>query len=78
MKAELGVDVPFNYKTQDVNEVLAGHGPVDFYWDMVGGESFESAIEHTKPLGKIIVSPQSLLSAQGLTNKRISVCRCGR
>lgn len=77
MKDDLGVDVPFNYKTQDVNDVLAEHGPVDFYWDMVGGKSFESAIEHTKTLGKIIVSPRMLSTSSGLTERRAAVRRSG-
>ncbi|KAF7378437.1 PKS-ER domain-containing protein [Mycena sanguinolenta] len=34
---EIGADVAFNYKTTDVREVLAKEGPIDIYWDNVGG-----------------------------------------
>ncbi|GBE89550.1 Zinc-type alcohol dehydrogenase-like protein [Sparassis crispa] len=41
---ELGADVAFNYKTVPVSKVLQNEGPIDIYWDNVGGESFEAAI----------------------------------
>jgi NADPH-dependent curcumin reductase CurA len=28
---KLGVDVAFNYKTEDANKVLRKHGPIDMY-----------------------------------------------
>ncbi len=28
---ELGADVPFNYKTTDVREILSKEGPIDMY-----------------------------------------------
>ncbi|PCH38850.1 NAD(P)-binding protein [Wolfiporia cocos MD-104 SS10] len=40
----LGADVAFNYKTENTREVLAREGPIDVYWDGVGGETFEAAI----------------------------------
>ncbi|KAL0961263.1 hypothetical protein HGRIS_006226 [Hohenbuehelia grisea] len=42
---EIGVDVPFNYKTSTVADVLAKEGPIDIYWDNVGGQTLQDAIE---------------------------------
>ncbi|KAG9312548.1 hypothetical protein JVU11DRAFT_6943 [Chiua virens] len=41
---ELGADVAFNYKTTKTAEVLAEEGPIDVYWDNVGGETLEAAL----------------------------------
>ncbi|KAI0826371.1 hypothetical protein BC629DRAFT_1434809 [Irpex lacteus] len=35
--------VAFNYKTQDANEVLKKEGPIDIYWDNVGGPQLDAA-----------------------------------
>ncbi|KAJ7343061.1 hypothetical protein DFH08DRAFT_782765 [Mycena albidolilacea] len=42
---EIGADVAFNYKTTDVREVLAKEGPIDIYWDNVGGDTLDAAME---------------------------------
>ncbi|KAJ7923769.1 hypothetical protein B0H13DRAFT_2654999 [Mycena leptocephala] len=42
---EIGADVAFNYKTTDVREVLAKEGPIDIYWDNVGGSTLDAAME---------------------------------
>ncbi|KAF8843267.1 NAD(P)-binding protein [Paxillus ammoniavirescens] len=42
---EIGADVAFNYKTTKTSEVLAKEGPIDLYWDNVGGESLEAALD---------------------------------
>ncbi|KAG9082645.1 hypothetical protein FRC07_014149 [Ceratobasidium sp. 392] len=39
----IGVDVPFNYKTENIKEVLAKEGPIDLYWDNVGGSTLEGS-----------------------------------
>jgi len=41
----IGADVAFNYKTQKTAEVLEKEGPINIYWDNVGGETFEAAID---------------------------------
>jgi len=41
----LGADVPFNYKTTKTAEVLGKEGPIDIYWDNVGGETLEAALD---------------------------------
>ncbi|KAF8688519.1 NAD-P-binding protein, partial [Rhizoctonia solani] len=38
---DIGVDVPFDYKTQSIADVLAKEGPIDIYWDNVGGSTLE-------------------------------------
>ena len=43
---ELGADVAFNYKTTNTEEVLAREGPIQVYWDNVGGRTLQAAIEH--------------------------------
>ncbi|KAJ6631871.1 alcohol dehydrogenase [Mycena sp. CBHHK59/15] len=50
----LGADVAFNYKTTDTREVLEKEGPVDVYWDNVGGEVLDAALEFSAPLGRFL------------------------
>ncbi|GJJ06760.1 hypothetical protein Clacol_000956 [Clathrus columnatus] len=52
----LGADVAFNYKTKSTREVLdeLGHG-IDIYWDNVGGEILEAAIDALNIFGRIIM-----------------------
>lgn len=52
---ELGVDHAFNYKSMKPTEALKRYGPIDIYWDNVGGEALEGAIEHSAYKGRIIV-----------------------
>ncbi|KAJ2928279.1 hypothetical protein H1R20_g8815, partial [Candolleomyces eurysporus] len=40
----LGADVVFNYKTTQTAEVLGREGPIDIYWDNVGGETLDAAL----------------------------------
>lgn len=40
----LGADVAFNYKKEQIADVLQREGPIDIYWDNVGGETLEAAI----------------------------------
>ncbi|KAG5727882.1 Zinc-type alcohol dehydrogenase-like protein PB24D3.08c, partial [Termitomyces sp. T112] len=40
----IGADVAFNYKTMKTAEVLEKEGPVDVYWDNVGGETLDAAL----------------------------------
>ncbi|KAJ6542788.1 hypothetical protein B0H19DRAFT_1171914 [Mycena capillaripes] len=54
MKA-IGADVAFNYKTTNVREVLAKEGPIDIYWDNVGGDTLDAAMEFAKKHSRIIV-----------------------
>ncbi|KIJ33920.1 hypothetical protein M422DRAFT_264058 [Sphaerobolus stellatus SS14] len=41
----IGADIVFNYKTQSTDAVLEGLGAgIDIYWDNIGGETLEIAI----------------------------------
>ncbi|KAJ6521972.1 hypothetical protein DFH09DRAFT_1330864 [Mycena vulgaris] len=51
----LGADVAFNYKTTKTSVALKEHGPLDIYWDNVGGESVEAAIEYSRLHARIIM-----------------------
>ncbi|KAJ7342384.1 alcohol dehydrogenase [Mycena albidolilacea] len=51
---EIGADVAFNYKTTDTREVLAREGPIDVYWDNVGGNMLDAALEHAAINGRIL------------------------
>ncbi|KAF9470780.1 NAD(P)-binding protein, partial [Pholiota conissans] len=42
---EIGADVAFNYKTTKTAEVLEKEGPIDVYWDNVGGATLDAALE---------------------------------
>ena len=51
----LGADHAFNYKTSNVSEELRKHGPVDIYFDNVGGETLESAIENAAQKARFVI-----------------------
>ncbi|KAH7885190.1 hypothetical protein F5I97DRAFT_1343229 [Phlebopus sp. FC_14] len=51
---DLGADVAFNYKTTSTSEVLQKEGPIDIYWDNVGGETLEAALEAAAPHARFI------------------------
>ncbi|KAF9027541.1 NAD(P)-binding protein [Hymenopellis radicata] len=43
---ELGADVAFNYKSTSTKDILERHGPINVYWDHVGGEVLDLALEY--------------------------------
>ncbi|KAJ6452500.1 hypothetical protein C8R45DRAFT_1040828 [Mycena sanguinolenta] len=51
---EIGADVAFNYKTTDVRTVLEKEGPIDIFWDNVGGYTLDAAMEFAKKHCRII------------------------
>ncbi|KAF8996522.1 alcohol dehydrogenase [Cyathus striatus] len=51
---EVGADVAFNYKTTSIKEVLKKEGGIDIFWDNVGGETLEAALEAAKLGGRFI------------------------
>jgi NADPH-dependent curcumin reductase CurA len=72
---EIGADVAFNYKTTGVREVLAKEGPLDMcvpipsvyqsrnfqrFWDNVGGETLDAALEFSANYARIIVGSSSM------------------
>ncbi|KAG8903229.1 hypothetical protein FRC01_009286, partial [Tulasnella sp. 417] len=52
---EIGVDVAFNYKKQDVGTVLKESGGVDIYWDNVGGKTLETVMGCMNKYGRIVI-----------------------
>ncbi|GJJ10787.1 hypothetical protein Clacol_005015 [Clathrus columnatus] len=54
VKNELGADVVFNYNTTSTSDVLQEHGPIDIYWDNVGGPTLEAAIENCNLHARIV------------------------
>ncbi|KAJ7439067.1 hypothetical protein B0H11DRAFT_2103251 [Mycena galericulata] len=51
----IGADAAFNYKTSSVQDELKAHGPIDIYYDNVGGEQLEVAIDNMNMNGRVIV-----------------------
>ncbi|KIY64464.1 NAD(P)-binding protein [Cylindrobasidium torrendii FP15055 ss-10] len=52
---EIGADVAFNYKTTDVDKVLEEEGPLDIYWDHVGGSTLDTALGQMNLDGRVLV-----------------------
>ncbi len=50
---ELGYDAAFDYHDGSPAKLLAPHGPVDVYFDNVGGDHLEAAIFHMANFGRI-------------------------
>jgi NADPH-dependent curcumin reductase CurA len=50
---ELGYDVGLDYKSGPIGRQLAPHGPVDVYFDNVGGDHLEAAISAMADHGRI-------------------------
>lgn len=51
----VGADVAFNYKEQDTAEVLKKEGPVDIYWDGVGGSTLDAFLGNGADHARVIV-----------------------
>lgn len=51
---EIGADVAFNYKTTSTKEVLEKEGPIDIYWDNVGGETLDAALSNANKGARFI------------------------
>lgn len=52
---EIGVDHAFNYKTADTNAELKKAGPIDIYWENVGGPTLDAALANMNRFGTILV-----------------------
>ncbi|KIK57869.1 hypothetical protein GYMLUDRAFT_75178 [Collybiopsis luxurians FD-317 M1] len=55
---EVGADVAFNYKETPIREVLTKEGPIDIYWDNVGGDTLDAALENMSVGGTVIICGQ--------------------
>ncbi|KAF8441617.1 hypothetical protein L210DRAFT_3644873 [Boletus edulis BED1] len=67
---ELGVDVAFNYKTTKTSEILTNEGPINVYWDNVGGETLEAALNAAVKHARFIEC--GMISAYDGSSKPIS------
>jgi NADPH-dependent curcumin reductase CurA len=50
---ELGFDVALDYKEEPIRRQLRAHGPIDVYFDNVGGDHLEAAIGAMADFGRI-------------------------
>ncbi|MDO3398031.1 NADP-dependent oxidoreductase [Nocardioides sp. SOB44] len=50
---ELGFDAAFDYHDGPVGKQLREHGPIDVYFDNVGGEHLEAAISNLNDFGRV-------------------------
>ncbi|CAK5263728.1 unnamed protein product [Mycena citricolor] len=50
----IGADVAFNYKTADTRQILEKEGPIDIFWDNVGGDILDAAMENANSFARII------------------------
>jgi NADPH-dependent curcumin reductase CurA len=68
---ELKFDSGFNYKTEKPSEALARLAPkgIDIYYENVGGEQLEAAINSATPFARISqLSPISVHTCDTMTN----------
>ncbi|KAI0357028.1 NAD-P-binding protein [Trametes cingulata] len=52
--SSIGADVAFNYKTVNTRKVLEKEGPINIYWDNVGGETLEAALDFAEKHARFI------------------------
>ncbi|CAG2173987.1 unnamed protein product [Oppiella nova] len=67
---ELGTDRVINYKTENLDEVLTKEFPngVDVVWETIGGQVFETLLNHLVPKGRLII----VGSISGYKSERIT------
>ncbi|QRV92656.1 Zinc-binding dehydrogenase [Ceratobasidium sp. AG-Ba] len=51
----IGADVSFSYKTESIVDVLEKEGPIDIYWDNVGGSTLEAALAACNTDGRVVL-----------------------
>ncbi|THU97229.1 NAD(P)-binding protein [Dendrothele bispora CBS 962.96] len=51
----VGADVAFNYKKTSYDAALAEHGPIQVYWDNVGVEALDAALEAATAQAKFVI-----------------------
>jgi NADPH-dependent curcumin reductase CurA len=51
---EIGADEVLNYKEQSTLEAMQKAGGIDVFWDNVGGETLEAALEAAKTNARFI------------------------
>ncbi|RDX54995.1 NAD(P)-binding protein [Lentinus brumalis] len=70
--SSIGADVAFNYKTTPTRKVLEKEGPINIYWDNVGGETLEAALDNAEKGARFIecgmISNYNTQKPYGVTN----------
>ncbi|KAF8994480.1 alcohol dehydrogenase [Cyathus striatus] len=61
---ECGADIVINYKTGSIKDTLEKEGPIDIYWDNVGGETLDLALQFSSYGARFIEC--GMLSGYGL------------
>ncbi|KAJ4466760.1 hypothetical protein J3R30DRAFT_3663430 [Lentinula aciculospora] len=51
----LGVEVPFNYNKESYESVLSKHGPIHAFWDNVGAEALDAALDASVAHGRFAI-----------------------
>ncbi|CAE6488377.1 unnamed protein product [Rhizoctonia solani] len=79
----IGTDVAFNYKKENIADVLAKEGPIDIYWDNVGGSTLEAALDACNIDARVVVcgaisqynalEPYAIKNATHILFKRLKV-----
>ncbi|CAE6479556.1 unnamed protein product [Rhizoctonia solani] len=79
----IGTDVAFNYKKESIADVLAKEGPIDIYWDNVGGSTLEAALDACNTGARVVVcgaisqynvsEPYAIKNATHILFKRLRV-----
>ncbi|KAH7913965.1 alcohol dehydrogenase [Hygrophoropsis aurantiaca] len=79
----IGADVAFNYKTTNTADVLEREGPLNVFWDNVGGATLEAALDAAAPEGARFIEcgmisgyntqPQPISNIFSIVTKSISM-----
>jgi NADPH-dependent curcumin reductase CurA len=72
LKKELNFDHAFNYKTADAKTELAKFDPLNIYFDNVGGDQLEAALDAAAPFARFVecgmISQYNEPGAHGIRN----------
>jgi NADPH-dependent curcumin reductase CurA len=79
LQNELNFDHAFNYKTADVKAELAKFDPLNIYFDNVGGDQLEAALDAAAPYARFIecgmISQYNEPDAHGIRNLMLIVAK---
>jgi len=79
LQNELNFDHAFNYKTANVKDELAKFEPLNIYFDNVGGDQLEAALDAAAPYARFIecgmISQYNQPDAHGIRNLMLIVAK---
>jgi len=77
--SSIGADVAFNYKSVPTSKILEKEGPLNIYWDNVGGETLEAAITAADSYARFIecgmISQYNTKEPYGIKNFFLTVSK---